>query len=54
MLACKDNTYLINLYEKFGLNVLEREYEDGELLQMIKILEEDENIEPKEVFISRA
>ena len=48
MLECKDIPYLISLYEKFGFNVLEREYEEGELLQMIKILEEDEIIEPKE------
>jgi predicted GNAT family N-acyltransferase len=48
MLECKDEPYLINLYEKFGFNVLEREYEEGELLQMIKILEKDEIIEPKE------
>lgn len=45
MLECKDIPYLIRLYEKFGFSVLEKEYEKGELLQMIKILEEDEIIE---------
>jgi len=48
MLECKDIPYLICLYEQFGFNMLEKDYEDGELLQMLKILEEDEIIEPKE------
>lgn len=47
MLECKDIPYLISLYERFGFNVLERDYQEGALLQMIKILEEDEIIEPK-------
>ena len=49
MLECKDIPYLIRLYEQFGFNVLEKDYEDGELLQMLKILEEDEIIESKEI-----
>lgn len=48
ILECKDIPYLVSLYEKFGFNVLEKDYEEDELLQMIKILEEDEIIEPKE------
>lgn len=48
MLECKDIPYLISLYEKFGFNVLEKDYEEGDLLQMIKILEETEIIEIKE------
>lgn len=42
MLECKDIPYLINLYEEFGFQKVEKEYEEGELLQMIKILVEDE------------
>ncbi|MDD3908085.1 MAG: hypothetical protein PHF34_07725 [Bacteroidales bacterium] len=48
ILECKDIPYLVSLYEKFGFNVLEKDYEEDELLQMIKILDEDEIIEPKE------
>ena len=47
LLECKEVPYLIELYEAFGFHVLEKDYEDGELLQMIKILEEDDIIEPK-------
>lgn len=48
MLECKDIPYIINLYETFGFQKLEKDYEAGELLQMIKILEDDEIIESKE------
>lgn len=48
MLECKDVPYIISLYEKFGFQKLEKEYEEEELLQMVKILEEDEIIEPKD------
>ena len=47
MLECKDIPYIINLYEKFGFQKLERNYEDDEFLQMIKILDADEIINPK-------
>jgi len=45
MLECKDIHYLIKLYEKFGFNLLEKDYNENEFLQMIKILSEDEIIE---------
>ncbi|MGB4590325.1 MAG: hypothetical protein WBI17_14000 [Clostridiaceae bacterium] len=48
MLECKNIPYLIKLYEKFGFSFLEKDYEENELMQMIKILGEDEIIEPKE------
>lgn len=48
MLECKDVPYIISLYKSFGFQKLEKEYEEGELLQMIKILEEDEIVEPKD------
>jgi len=48
MLECKDIPYIINLYERFGFQKLERDYDDGELLQMIKILEDDEIIEKED------
>lgn len=45
LLECKEIPYLIDLYKKFGFDKLEKDYEEGELLQMIKVLEEDEIIE---------
>ena len=48
MLECKDIPYIVNLYEKFGFQKLEKDYDEGELLQMIRILEDDEIIEPQE------
>jgi len=48
MLECKDIPYLISLYESFGFQKLEKEYDEDELLQMIKILDEDEIIEPQD------
>ena len=47
MLECKDIPYIIDLYERFGFQKLEKEYEKDELLQMIKVLKDDEIIEPK-------
>ena len=49
MLECKRIHYLISLYEKFGFNLLEKDYEKDELLQLIRIISEDEIIEPKEL-----
>jgi predicted GNAT family N-acyltransferase len=48
MLECKDVPYIINLYKKFGFQKLEKDYDEDEHIQMIKILEEDEIIEPQE------
>ena len=45
MLECKNISYLIEFYKKFGFSKIEKDYEEGELLQMIKILQEDEVIE---------
>ncbi len=45
MLECKNIPHLTSLYESFGFQKLEKDYEKDELLQMIKILEEDEIIE---------
>lgn len=45
MLECKDIPYLINFYKKFGFQKIEKEYNDGELLQLIRIIEEDEIID---------
>jgi predicted GNAT family N-acyltransferase len=42
MLECKEIPYIVNLYERFGFQKLERDYKEDELLQMIKVLEEDE------------
>ncbi|WP_434417394.1 hypothetical protein [Tissierella praeacuta] len=45
MLECKDLKYLVKFYEQFGFIKLERDYKKDELLQLIKILQEDELIE---------
>ena len=45
LLECKNIPALITLYEKFGFKIIEREYNDGELLQMIRVLGENEIIE---------
>jgi len=45
MLECKDIPYLISFYEQFGFIKLERDYQGGDLIQLIKILREDEMIE---------
>jgi len=45
MLECKNIPYLIGFYEQFGFCKLEKEYEEDELIQMVKILKEDEVIE---------
>ncbi|WXR61499.1 hypothetical protein WG909_14510 [Peptostreptococcaceae bacterium AGR-M142] len=42
--VCKNIPSLIDLYKKFGFNVLEKEYDNGELVQMIRVLDEAEII----------
>lgn len=44
MLECKNIEYLLEFYEKFGFMKLDKDYREGELLQLIKILQEDELI----------
>lgn len=44
MLECKNIDYIIKFYEEFGFNLLERDYETDELLQMIRIFTEEELI----------
>ncbi|MDK2941247.1 MAG: hypothetical protein PWP56_760 [Acetobacterium sp.] len=46
MLESKDIPSLVQLYEIFGFKVLERDYQQNELLQMIKIIDEETIIEP--------
>ncbi len=48
MLECKNIPYLISLYEDFGFQLIDKDYEEDELRQMIKILEEDEIIEKED------
>jgi len=45
MLECRDVPHLIELYKDFGFQKLEKDYEEDELIQMIKILQENEIIE---------
>jgi predicted GNAT family N-acyltransferase len=47
MLECKDIPYLIDFYEDFGFIRLDRDYEKDELIQLIRILKEDDLIEPQ-------
>ncbi len=44
-LECKDIPYLVDFYTQFGFIKLDKDYEEDELLQFIKILQEDELIE---------
>jgi predicted GNAT family N-acyltransferase len=48
MLECKDVPYLCSFYEQFGFNKLEKDYEKNELLQFIKIFQENELIEKED------
>ena len=47
MLECKNISYLIQFYNQFGFVKLDKDYHDGELLQLIKVLREEELIEKK-------
>lgn len=47
MLECKDIPHLIDFYGDFGFIRLERDYEEDELIQLIRILKEEDLIEPK-------
>jgi hypothetical protein len=44
MLECKAIPYLIKLYTMYGFQKLDKDYDTGELIQMVKILDEDEII----------
>lgn len=45
MLECMDIPSLLDFYKKYGFFKIEKDYESGELLQLIKVLQEDEIIE---------
>lgn len=45
MLECKDIPYLIEFYKKYGFLKIDKDYDEGELLQLVKILQDDEIIE---------
>lgn len=45
LLECKDVPYLIDFYSQFGFAKLEKDYQEDELIQLIKILHESELIE---------
>lgn len=42
MLECKNVPYLLELYKKFGFNVIDKDYKDNELLQLVRIFNEEE------------
>lgn len=44
LLECKDIPYLVEFYNKFGFTKINREYSNNELIQMVKILSEEEII----------
>ncbi len=44
MLECKNQPKLIELYENYQFGLVDKDYEEGELLQMIRILTPDEII----------
>ena len=45
MLECKDTPYLIDFYKQFGFIKLEKDYQEDELVQLVKTLREEELIE---------
>lgn len=43
LLECKDIPYLVNTYySKFGFNKIDKNYAEGDLIQMVRILTEEE------------
>ncbi|MDD2402389.1 MAG: hypothetical protein PHI90_10375 [Clostridia bacterium] len=44
MLECKDIPYLLDFYERYGFLKIEKDYEVGELIQLVKVLQKDEII----------
>lgn len=47
MLECQDIPYLIDFYGRYGFERLDRNYEEGELIQLLRILSEEDLIEPQ-------
>lgn len=45
LLECKDIPYLIEFYGQFGFCKLEKDYAEDDLIQLVKILREDEIID---------
>lgn len=45
LLECKDIPYLIDFYGQFGFCKLEKDYQDDDLIQLIKVLHEEDMIE---------
>ena len=48
-LECKRIPYLVKFYTDFGFAKLERDYQEGELLQYIRVLQQDELIEQETI-----
>ena len=46
LLECKNNPFLIDFYSRYGFKVIDRDYQADELIQMIKILQDQELIKP--------
>ena len=44
MLECKNYPGLMKLYKKFGFQVIEKDYDANELIQMIKVLNDTDII----------
>ena len=42
MLECKNVPYLLEFYKKFGFYVIDKDYKDNELLQLVRIFNEEE------------
>jgi len=45
MLECKDVPYLLEFYKKYGFQKIEKDYDKDELLQLIRILQDDEIVD---------
>ena len=46
VLECKDIPYLIEFYGRFGFSKLEKDYQEDDLIQLMKVLQEDDIIDP--------
>jgi predicted GNAT family N-acyltransferase len=45
LIECRNIPFLIKFYEQFGFSKIEREYKGDELIQLVRIIKEDELIE---------
>lgn len=42
MLECKNQPYLLEFYKKYGFQVIDKNYEENELFQLVRVFNEEE------------